>query len=154
MRDLQWIECNRGELTAGVVVANGIGYQYVEDEFDSALDKVASDNGYIQRDMVALNSSTDGLDPLLQKFFEEHRHDEDEVRFVVEGEGTFDIRDADNSTDGWMRVTVEKGDLVVVPAGRYHRFALTESQDIKAVRLFKRAEGWKAEFRQVELPFS
>lgn|GEM_PF-6364108 len=73
------------------------------------------------------------------KFLDEHYHDDDEVRFVLEGDGVFDIRFGD---DRWMRVVVEVGDLIVVPARRHRRFLLTDQKDIRCVRLFKDASGW------------
>jgi 1,2-dihydroxy-3-keto-5-methylthiopentene dioxygenase len=81
---------------------------------------------------------------LCDKFKDEHLHRDDEVRFVLAGEGIFDIRAAD---DRWMRVKVEAGDLIVVPADLYHRFFLTDRSEIRCVRLFKDAAGWVPEYR-------
>lgn len=63
---------------------------------------------------------------------------------MLEGDGIFDIRSRD---DRWMRVVVEVGDLIVVPAKRHHRFLLTDKKDIRCVRLFKDASGWVPHYR-------
>jgi 1,2-dihydroxy-3-keto-5-methylthiopentene dioxygenase len=46
-----------------------------------------------------------------------------------------------------MRVVVEAGDLIVVPAGRNHRFLLTDRKHIRCVRLFKDTSGWVPNYR-------
>ena len=49
-----------------------------------------------------------------------------------------------------QRVEVEPGDLLLVPANRYHRFLLTDARHIRCVRLYKDESGWVPVYRSVE----
>lgn len=53
-------------------------------------------------------------------------HADDEIRLVLDGSGFFDIRDP---KDKWVRICVEKGDLITLPAGSYHRFTTDDKVD-------------------------
>ncbi|MCA9543626.1 MAG: cupin domain-containing protein [Myxococcales bacterium] len=112
--------------------------------YQGPLDALKAANGYIEQDIVQLAPDTPNLDAICAKFDKEHTHDDDEVRFVLEGEGIFDIRTTD---DRMMRVVVEAGDLIVVPADRHHLFLLTEKKHIRCVRLFQDAAGWVPHYR-------
>ena len=103
-----------------------------------------AERGYIEQDVIALRPDTPNLEAICAKFVDEHFHDDDEVRFVLEGEGIFDIRSQD---DRWMRVVVEPGDLIVVPKDRHHRFLLTDAKTIRCVRLFRDTSGWVPHYR-------
>jgi 1,2-dihydroxy-3-keto-5-methylthiopentene dioxygenase len=141
-----WLE-QPGEITAEELNRNGVYYTALatdEASYQSALEAVKRDRGYVEQDQVALAPSTPNLDAICAKFVDEHFHDDDEVRFVLEGEGIFDIRSHD---DRWMRVLVQRGDLIIVPKDRHHRFMLTESKNIRCVRLFKDSSGWVPHYR-------
>ena len=58
-------------------------------------------------DMIDVNHDTPGLDAMLAKFNIEHRHDEDEVRYIVNGRGLFHIHPAAGFCSA---IEVEAGD--------------------------------------------
>ncbi|MEM9488686.1 MAG: cupin domain-containing protein [Myxococcota bacterium] len=145
-----WLD-DSGTLGADIDAASlneqGVLYQYLntaETAYRQPLDTLKGDKGYVQEDVIALSPDTPKLDELCAKFLDEHHHEEDEVRFVLGGAGIFDIRSTD---DRWMRVVVEAGDLIVVPANRHHRFMLTDDKAIRCVRLFKDKSGWVPHYR-------
>ena len=113
-------------------------------DYQPAIDQLMSARDYVSQDIIELEPTTPGLDELCEKFRREHLHSDDEVRFVLSGEGIFDLRSAD---DRWLRVQVCTGDLLVVPAGLYHRFFLTDRRQIRCVRLFKDRGGWTPTYR-------
>ena len=120
---------------------NGIIYEFraPPDEYQPKLDAYKSERGYGTQDEVGLHPELDGLEALCAKFDKEHLHTDDEVRFVIDGAGIFDIRSND---DRWMRVVVEPGDLIIVPKDKHHRFMLTETKMIRCLRLFQDQSGW------------
>jgi 1,2-dihydroxy-3-keto-5-methylthiopentene dioxygenase len=101
-------------------------------------------HGYVDEDFIELGPSTPNLEAICAKFDKEHFHTEDEVRFVVAGDGIFDVRDG---ADDWIRIEVGEGDIIVIPARTYHRFYLTDTKQIRCMRLFANHEGWAPLYR-------
>ncbi len=112
-----------------------------ESAWAAPLQKLRDERGYVQMDQIHLDPQTPDLEALCDKFFAEHHHTDEEIRFVIGGSGIFDLRDAG---DRWMRVHVEAGDLLIVPKGRHHRFTLDERRTITCKRLFRDTNGWAA----------
>ncbi|MFH4982052.1 hypothetical protein AB6A40_008761 [Gnathostoma spinigerum] len=119
----------------------GVIYIYIpETERSKAVEKVCSDRGYSFKDEITI--SRDRLpdyENKIKTFFDEHLHSDEEVRYVIEGSGYFDVRD---HNDKWIRIAVDPGDLLILPAGIYHRFTVDTKDYIHAVRLFKGVPVW------------
>ena len=96
--------------------------------------------GYITADVVNVTPDTAGLQEMLNKFNQEHRHAEDEVRFIVKGHGIFYINPENG--DPVFSIEIEEGDLINVPAGTKHWFDLCADRTIRAIRLFREKAGW------------
>lgn len=147
--ELTWLEPHANEpIEPTELEGVGVVHERLEvspDDYQPTLDRLKAARGYVEQDIIELRPDTDGLDAICAKFADEHLHTDDEVRFVLEGEGIFDIRSRD---DRWMRVRVQKGDLLVVPANLHHRFFLTDAKTIRCVRLFKDASGWVPHYRE------
>jgi 1,2-dihydroxy-3-keto-5-methylthiopentene dioxygenase len=115
----------------------------VLDLYKDEIKRLSDAGGYVTADLVALTKETPNLDVITAKFDKKHHHTEDEVRFVVEGEGVFELA-SENDNDDWLKFTSEPGDLIVIPSKRRHIFYLTEKKNIRCIRLFQTKEGWQA----------
>jgi 1,2-dihydroxy-3-keto-5-methylthiopentene dioxygenase len=141
-----WLDTG-GDISPETLLSEGVYSAKIPaspEAYRAPIDRVKDERGYITEDIVELQRETPNLDAICAKFVDEHYHDEDEVRFVLEGEGIFDIR---SKSDEWMRVQVEEGDLIIVPENRHHRFMLTDRKTIRCVRLFKDTSGWTPHYR-------
>ena len=106
------------------------------------VDNLKKRGKYVQADLVALNPDTPDLENICANFIKEHHHEDDEVRFVVEGSGVFEV--LSQKDDSRIKISTEPGDLVVIPAKRRHLFYLTQQRTIRCIRLFKNSKGWEA----------
>lgn len=103
------------------------------------IEVLKEEGGYVTADVIDVKPDTPGLDAMLAKFSREHWHDEDEVRFILEGHGIFHIHPKDAPV---VAIEVEPGDLIRVPSGTWHWFDLCGDRRIRAIRLFQDASGW------------
>lgn len=124
-------------------IADRVGTDASADEILNAyaaeIDKLKARGGYLTADVINVKPDTIGLEAMLAKFSIEHRHDEDEVRFIVEGRGLFHIHPPASPV---VALEVEAGDLIRVPRGTLHWFDLCGERRIRAIRLFQDTAGW------------
>ena len=144
---------DRGEVTA-FLARYGIDYERWAPEHPVASDSSADDilaayggeidalkqrGGYVTADVIDVKPDTPNLDAMLAKFSREHWHDEDEVRFIIEGRGLFHIHPVGGPV---FAIEVDGGDLIRVPRGTHHWFDLCSDRRIRAIRLFQDVSGW------------
>lgn len=117
-----------------------ISYEGLTGADDPKLDQLKKERGYTYNDICTVApDKLPGYETKILSFFTEHIHYDEEIRFCLDGTGYFDVRDAN---DRWIRVELQKGDLIILPEGVYHRFTTTESNYIEAMRLFVGEPVW------------
>ncbi|KAK9478160.1 Acireductone dioxygenase ARD family [Lipomyces japonicus] len=126
-----------------------LAYQFVGDGALQQVNQLAKDREYKNQDVITISpvSLGDLYEDKVKSFYKEHLHEDEEIRFIVDGEGFFDVRDLN---DRWIRLKLTAGDLIILPAGIYHRFTTTSSNYIKAMRLFKEEPKWTPLNRPVD----
>ncbi|XP_044724815.1 ARD/ARD' family domain-containing protein [Hirsutella rhossiliensis] len=102
----------------------GVLFLYLPEMDD--VDKLAAERGYKNRDEITISPAAMGAvyKDKVKTFFDEHLHEDEEIRYIRGGQGYFDIR---SKEDDWIRIKLEKDDLLILPAGIYHRFTTDES---------------------------
>ncbi len=107
--------------------------------YSQQIEELKRRGGYVTADVIDVHPDTLGLDAMLSKFNIEHRHDEDEVRYIIAGRGLFHVHPQQGPV---VAIEVEAGDLIRVPRGTLHWFDLCGDRRIRAIRLFQDKSGW------------
>ncbi|KAI5074124.1 hypothetical protein GOP47_0010801 [Adiantum capillus-veneris] len=103
-------------------------------ESKATLEKMKQERGYHYSETVTVAPGVlEGYEERTRQFYEEHLHPYPESRLVLDGSGYWDVRDYDGK---WIRFHVQKGHLIVLPPGMYHRFTLDHKGYIQALLLY------------------
>ncbi len=113
--------------------------------YDRWLKPLMEKGGYKSMDVVSVTAQTSNLAAIRDKFFREHTHSEDEVRFFVEGQGLFWFH-LDRQEEEVFALLCQKGDLISVPANTKHWFDLGPNPSVRAIRIFTDETGWVAHY--------
>ncbi|KAN0079813.1 ARD/ARD' family domain containing protein [Tylopilus felleus] len=106
---------------------------------------------YKNHDVIVISKKSlgDEFETKIKNFYHEHMHEDEEIS------GYFDVRE--HATESWIRCHMSAGDLLVLPAGIYHRFSLDMTTFVRTMTLFKDEPKWIAhrERRMVQpLPYT
>ncbi|MGH9387261.1 MAG: 1,2-dihydroxy-3-keto-5-methylthiopentene dioxygenase [Vicinamibacterales bacterium] len=113
--------------------------------YAAEIDALKVRGGYRTADVIDVGPDTPNLDAMLAKLSREHWHDEDEVRFIVQGGGLFHVHPPAGPV---FAIEVEAGDLIRVPRGTHHWFDLCADRRIQAIRLFQDTSGWTPHYTE------
>ncbi|MFN7065006.1 MAG: 1,2-dihydroxy-3-keto-5-methylthiopentene dioxygenase [Aquificaceae bacterium] len=114
----------------------------VLETYREEVDRIVKEYGFKSIDVVSLTPDHPKREELRNMFLSEHTHSDFEVRFFVDGCGTFYLHIGDKI----YVVLCEKGDFIGVPANTRHWFDMGTRPFFKAVRFFSIPEGWVANF--------
>ncbi|AIN97913.1 1,2-Dihydroxy-3-keto-5-methylthiopentene dioxygenase, putative [Leishmania panamensis] len=101
----------------------------------SVVKQIIKEREYKHTDEVKI-SQTAKDDSFLERWYQEHYTEDEQFRVVMDGSFYLDIR---SKQDEWIRVHLKAGDLVVLPAGMYHRATLDEDDYVALYRGFQDA---------------
>jgi 1,2-dihydroxy-3-keto-5-methylthiopentene dioxygenase len=113
--------------------------EQILEAYSKQVDALKKKGGYVTADVINITPSMPNLQPMLDRFNKEHTHSEDEIRFIVKGQGIFHINMPGSPV---FAIQMAAGDLINVPAGTRHWFDLCSDRTIRAIRLFKDQSGW------------
>lgn len=106
------------------------------------IDRLNKAYGFVTVDAIRLLPDAPDAAEMRRKFLSEHTHDDDEVRFFVEGSGSFYIR----KDELVYQIVCTQGDLISVPRGTKHWFDTGDKPYFAVIRFFTNPKGWEAVF--------
>ena len=141
-RELAQIDVTFERWMAAGQLADNAGQDEVLTAYRADIDRLMKAGGYQSVDVMRVKPDHPDRVAMRQKFLAEHTHDDDEIRFFVEGAGAFYLR-----TGGKVyRVICERNDLLHVPAGITHWFDAGDAPMFCAIRIFTTPDGWIGHF--------
>ena len=107
------------------------------------VNQIVKERLYKHTDEMRL-SQTCKDETFLEKWFVEHFNEDEQLRLVTDGSMYMDIR---SKQDGWIRMHLHPGDVVVMPPGMFHRGTLDEDDYCAIMRVFRESQRWAPCYR-------
>lgn len=101
------------DLNASELAKLGVLYYKISD-LDGVND-LAQQRGYKNRDEITVSPEKMGdvYEEKVKSFFHEHLHEDEEIRYIRDGQGYFDVR---SKGDEWVRISLEKVGYDAIPS--------------------------------------
>uniref|UniRef100_A0A914C7N8 Uncharacterized protein n=1 Tax=Acrobeloides nanus TaxID=290746 RepID=A0A914C7N8_9BILA len=122
---------------------NNSGVVYYKVDLDDTLSmkkrlsRVRSEHSACPMDVLTIDESVIDLEDKLELLYEPVEKDEDVVYMVLEGSMYVDV---EIEEDEWIRMQLERGDLVVIPKGLPHRCTTTPKNFVKIQRFCQKQD--------------
>jgi len=100
------------------------------------LSRVKEQYDVVASDVLTMDENVIEFDLKLRQIYEPVTKAEDAVFLVLEGDIYLDVEEDE---DEWIRIHLERGDLIVIPKDKPHRYTTTPKNFVKLQRFTKRA---------------
>lgn len=109
----------------------------------SVVNQIVKERVYKHTDEIRI-SQTCKDEQFLEKWFQEHCNDDEQIRLVTDGSCYFDVR---SKQDTWIRIQLFAGDLIVIAPGLFLRGTLDEDDFCSMFRVFRESQRWSPLWR-------
>lgn len=130
------------------ILSDDANQEEVIEAYKDYIDKINKEFNFKSLDVVSITKHHLKKEELRTLFIKEHTHSDFEVRFFVDGSGTFYL----HIDDKIYVVLCEKGDFISVPANTKHWYDMGSQPFFKAIRFFSIEDGWVANFTEDNIP--
>lgn len=91
-----------------------VGVLYSHQPALEGVNALAAERGYRNRDEITVSPEKMGdvYEEKVRSFFHEHLHEDEEIRYIRDGHGYFDVR---SQGDEWIRIHLEKASRLPLP---------------------------------------
>lgn len=134
---------NAPKVTLQALRELGIIYFRINLNDFSVVNQIVKERLYKHTDELRV-SQTMKDEQFLERWFQEHFNEDEQIRLVTDGSCFYDVR---SKQDTWIRIHAQAGDLLVFSAGLYHRGTLDENDFVQMLRVFRDAQRFAPLFR-------